>query len=365
MLILACVVSLAAQVEHGDLKSGKKRVRLIVLAPIQITLTKMSMMGPEPMMDEARNMELPLTLEIEAAMQDLGYTLDVETLSHEALAKDADIRYGVDDLQKKFDAELPLIHRKSKGVRKGRFSLGDEVAKLPLNDQVDALLFVRAHGQVLTENKKAFGTFVAGSRSEFAVMDFGLVDARTGDVLYFARSEVEASLVNDPEDVAAGIARAFADLPRASPAALGASSLSAGRKPAAWAGDGRPITAMQSAKPIEPAAAVLPSAEARDSGVQVGRLRLSHTVMERMLIRGVAPEYPKIASSHFVHGDVVMRVVVDKNGNVAEVAVVSGPIQLVPAATSAAKQWRFRPFTVKGQVFEVETQIVMTFTIGR
>ena len=70
MLILACVVSSAAQVEHRDLKSGKKRIRLIVLAPIQVTLTKMSMKGPEPMMDEARNVELPLTLEIEAATKD-------------------------------------------------------------------------------------------------------------------------------------------------------------------------------------------------------------------------------------------------------------------------------------------------------
>ncbi len=365
MLILACVVSSAAQVEHRDLKSGKKRIRLIVLAPIQVTLTKMSMKGPEPMMDEARNVELPLTLEIEAAMQDLGYALDVETLSHEALAKDADLRYGVDDLQKKFDAELQLMHRKSKGVRKGRFSLGDEVAKLPLNDQVDALLFVRAHGQVLTESKKAFGTFVAGSRSEFAVMDFGLVDARTGDVLYFARSKVEANLVEDSEEVAAGIAEAFADLPKVSPSALGASSLPVRQDPLASTADAPPTTATEFAKPAESTALVPPTTDVPESGLQARRLRLSHVVMKRMLIRPVAPEYPGIAISKFVHGDVVMRVVIDRNGQVAEVAVVSGPKQLVPAATSAAKQWHYCPFTVKGQVFEVETQIVMTFKIGR
>ena len=60
-----------------------------------------------------------------------------------------------------------------------------------------------------------------------------------------------------------------------------------------------------------------------------------------------------------------MRVVIDRNGEVAEVVVVSGPVQLIPAATSAVKQWRYRPFTAKGQIFEVETQIVITFKIGR
>jgi TonB family protein len=365
MLILACVVFLPAQVAHRDLKSGKKRIRLIVLAPIQVNLTKMSMKGAESMMDEAHNMELPLTLEIETAMQDLGYTLDVESLSHEALARDADQRYAVDDLQKKFDAELQLMHRKSKGVRKGRFSLGDEVAKLPLNDQVDALLFVRAHGQVLTENKKAFGTFVAGSRSDFTVMDFGLVDARTGEVLYFARSKMAESLVQDTEEVAAGIAGAFADLPKVSPSAFGASSLPVRQDPLTSTADAAPTTAMESGNAAESRAPMLPSADVPESGLQARRLRLSHVVMKKMLIRQIAPEYPGIASSNFVHGDVVMRVVIDRNGQVAEVAVLSGAMQLISAATSAVKQWRFRPLTVKGQVFEVETQIVITFKIGR
>jgi TonB family protein len=364
-LLLACAASLPAQVEHRDLKSGQKRIHLVVLAPMRIDLTGMSMKGAEPMMKEARETELPLTLEIEAALRDLGYPLDAESLSIEAQAKDADLRYAVDDLQKKFDAELQLMHRKSKGVRKGRFSLGDEIAKLPLSDKVDALLFVRARGQVLTENKKAFGTFVAGPRSDLAVMDFGLVDARTGDVLYFARSKVAANLVEDSEDVAAGIAKAFADLPKASPTALGTSSLSAGQEPAASAADARAIAAMESAKPAGPAAAVLPPAEAGDSGAQVRRLRLSHAVLKGMLIKKVMPEYPGIAQSSGAEGDVVMRVVIDRNGQVVEVADVSGAVQLISAATSAVKQWRYRPFTVKGQVFEVETQIVMTFKIGR
>ena len=86
--------------------------------------------------------------------------------------------------------------------------------------------------------------------------------------------------------------------------------------------------------------------------------------MKGTLIKQVAPEYPQTAKENLVHGDVVMRVVIDRTGQVTNVAVVSGPIELISAATSAIKQWRYRPFTVRGQVFEVETKIVATFKIG-
>jgi TonB family protein len=362
-VVLACAAAFASQVER-DLKSGKKQLHLTVLAPIRIELTSVSMKGGEPMIEVAREMELPLTLEIEAALRDLGYPLDVESWSKEALAKDADGRYAVDDLQKKFDAVFELMHRKSKGVRNGRFSLGDEVAKLPLSENVDGLLFVRVRGQVLTESRKTFGTFIAGPRSDFVVMDFGLVDARTGDVLYFAKSTVTGSLVTDSDEVAGGIAKAFANLPKASRSELGGSLHSLPQDATVSTAGARTITSTESGKAIEPATAVLLPADVRDSSLPARPLRLSRVVMKGTLIKQVAPEYPQTAKENLVHGDVVMRVVIDRTGQVTNVAVVSGPIELISAATSAIKQWRYRPFTVRGQVFEVETKIVATFKIG-
>lgn len=358
-LALACSASLPAQVQHRDLKSGRKQIRSLVLMPIQVHLTRVSLKGAEPMNQEARDTELPLTLEIEAVLRDLGYQLDVGSLSNETLAKDADQRYTVDDLQKKFDAELQLMHRKSKGVRRGRFTLGDDVVKLPLRDSVDALLFVRARGQVLTGNKRAFDALAPSLTNDTTLMDFGLVDARTGDVLYFAKSKMSADIQQDSEEVAAGIARAFMDLPK-----ITSSSPPVGQIAPPAAADG-PVAATEAGKTHDPTTPALPSANAPASGMQARRLRLSHVVLKGMLIRQVAPEYPEIASMNHVEGEVVMRVVIDRNGQVGETAVVSGPAQLIPAATSAVKQWRYRPFTVNGQVFEVETQIVATFKIGR
>lgn len=349
------VALLTAQSENRDLKSGKIQVRSIVLMPIQISLTKIGMKGSEPMMDEAHDAVLPLSMEIAAALRDLGYQLDMQSLSTEALAKDADERYAVDDLQKKFDAELGLMHRKSKGVRAGRFTLGDVVARLPLSDNVDALLFVRAHGQILTESKRAFGAFVAGARNDVTVMDFGLVGARTGDVLYFGKATVMASLTQDPEAVAAAIAKALVNFPRAS------LSLAARQNTPLSNADASVSTG--SSVPEAPAA-LLASGNVSDSAAQVRRIRLSHVVLKNLLIQEVAPKYPGLAVANLVQGNVVLRVVINTRGEVANVAVVDGIVQLNQAATDAVKQWRYRPLTVNGQVFEIETQIVVTFKLG-
>jgi len=351
---LACATLLLAQVQHRELKSGKKQIRTIVLMPMEVSLTKKGLKGTEPLTDQELDAELPLSLEIDAVLRNLGYQLDMQSLSLAALAKDPDERYAVDDLQKSFDAQLQLVEHKSKGVRKGRFTLGDDVLKLPLSDKVDALLFVRARAQTLTENKKTFGWFVAGSRYDSTAMDFGFVDAKTGDILYFAKSRLEANLVLDPEEISSGITKAFADLPR-----TGSSPLRAQRG-MALSSNASPASAVESSTP----SGALPSTASPGSGSPTRRIRLSSTAIRDLLIRKVAPEYPEIARSNSVHGDVVMEIVIDRNGRVADVTVLSGPMQLIPAATSSVKQWSYCPLTINGQAYEIETQVVETFKIG-
>jgi hypothetical protein len=176
-----------AQFEHPDLKSGKIQVHSLLLMPAQVQLTRIGMKGAEPMMDESRQTERDISSGVGSVLQELGYNLNQEALAPAVLEKDSDLRYTVDDLQKKFDDELHRMNRKAKDVRKGRFTLGDEVTTLAAGEGMDALLFVRAEGQVLTGGKKTFGVLVGGSVWDVAIMHFGVVDAKTGDVLYFAR----------------------------------------------------------------------------------------------------------------------------------------------------------------------------------
>jgi hypothetical protein len=206
-----------AQFEHPDLKSGKKPVRSLLLMPVQVELTRVSMKGSEPMMQESSDTERALAPVIVTVLQKMGYKLDGESLATSVLEQDSDLRYAVDDLQKKFDQELKQMSRKSKDVRKGRFTLGDEVLKLPAGDKVDALLFVRARGQVLTGGKKTFGYLVAGSRYDSAIMDFGVVDSRNGDVLYFAKPVMLKNIAKDTEKTSGSVKKSFKNFVKASP----------------------------------------------------------------------------------------------------------------------------------------------------
>jgi hypothetical protein len=215
--ILLCSASALAQFEHPDLKSGKVRVHSLLVMPMQVKLTKQGMKGPEPMMEESRQTEQALAPVIVNVLQELGYKLDQKSLSAEALEKDPDLRYTVDDLQKKFDSELDQMHRKAKDVRKGRFTLGDEVTKLPMGEGADALLFVRVEGQVLTGGKKVFGALVAGGVNDSTFMHFGVVDAKSGDVLYFAQPTVLRNVAKDPEKTSGSVKKSFKNFAKASP----------------------------------------------------------------------------------------------------------------------------------------------------
>jgi TonB family protein len=67
------------------------------------------------------------------------------------------------------------------------------------------------------------------------------------------------------------------------------------------------------------------------------------------LLSKVMPAYPPEARQGQVWGDVVMDVMLKEDGSVEQVNVIDGPALLVEAATTAVKQWRYRPLLVKGK----------------
>ncbi len=61
------------------------------------------------------------------------------------------------------------------------------------------------------------------------------------------------------------------------------------------------------------------------------------------------PVYPIAAKNMRMSGVVKVELVIDENGQVAEVQNTSGPAMLQRAATDAVKKWKFKPFTRDGQ----------------
>ena len=77
----------------------------------------------------------------------------------------------------------------------------------------------------------------------------------------------------------------------------------------------------------------------------------------------VDPPYPELAKKTHVQGTVLLRIVIDATGHVAQVTVVSGHVLLAPAAVEAVKKWVYTPTVLNGTPVEVEGVVVVNFSL--
>jgi protein TonB len=106
------------------------------------------------------------------------------------------------------------------------------------------------------------------------------------------------------------------------------------------------------------------SAVPKFAPVQPQRVRISQGVTKGLLIRRVEPSYPTLARSARVQGEVVLSAIISVTGEIENLQLVSGHPMLVPAALTAVKQWRYKPYLLNGQPTEVETTITVIFTLS-
>ena len=83
--------------------------------------------------------------------------------------------------------------------------------------------------------------------------------------------------------------------------------------------------------------------------------------MAGLMTHKVNPVYPREAKKKHIKGDVLLRDFVDKQGQVADVAVIKGDTMFTEAAMDAVKQWRFKPYLLNGEPIEVESTAVVNF----
>ncbi len=94
------------------------------------------------------------------------------------------------------------------------------------------------------------------------------------------------------------------------------------------------------------------------------RIKQGGNVTAASIITQTRPIYPPLARQARIQGNVVLHAIIDKDGKVAQLEVVSGHPLLVQAALDAVKQWRYRPTLLNGEPVEVDTTITVTFTMG-
>lgn len=96
-----------------------------------------------------------------------------------------------------------------------------------------------------------------------------------------------------------------------------------------------------------------------------GPYRVGGNVQAPKLIQRVQPVYPPLARQARIQGDVVIESVIDMQGRVTQMKVVSGSPLLVQAAEQALEQWRYQPTLLNGQPVAVDMLVTLHFTLGQ
>lgn len=193
LLVLAISPSAArAQYLHPKITKNEVTVRKVIMLPAKVNVVRDSMKGPEGMAAESE--ELSGRVE-KMVIEVLANKKHITTVSapEPPSSNGEQGKYAVADMQTKFDELLPKVMKKRKDVKKGRFSMGDEVLNLNLDKSADAIMFIRGRGQKLTSGKKAFVLLVGGMPA-YLMMQIGVVDAHTGEVLLYT----DPVLAGDP-----------------------------------------------------------------------------------------------------------------------------------------------------------------------
>lgn len=81
------------------------------------------------------------------------------------------------------------------------------------------------------------------------------------------------------------------------------------------------------------------------------------------LIRKVDPVYPELARRARISGDVILDAVIDEEGNVTSLKVLSGHPLLVEAARQAVLQWKYSPTILSGEPVAILANVTVSFRL--
>ena len=93
------------------------------------------------------------------------------------------------------------------------------------------------------------------------------------------------------------------------------------------------------------------------------RVKVSEAASQRLLVRRIEPTYPEAARQDCLQGDVVVSVVVAKNGYVKSAQALSGSVELRSAAERAVMRWKYEPYLLNDKAVEYGTQATVRFRL--
>jgi hypothetical protein len=192
LFVLISAAAANAQYLHPKLINKQTVIRNVIILPAKVDVLRDSMKGPEGMGAESEQLSARVEDAVGAVLTDKH---GVKRLAAPPASTDVDAqqKYNLADFQAKFDDLLPKILKKKSDVKKGRFSIGDEILNLNPDKSADAIVFIRGQGKKLTSGKQTFNLLVGGMPA-YLKMQIGIVDAHSGEILLYT----DPILVGDP-----------------------------------------------------------------------------------------------------------------------------------------------------------------------
>ncbi|HEY2822469.1 MAG TPA: TonB family protein [Candidatus Acidoferrum sp.] len=118
---------------------------------------------------------------------------------------------------------------------------------------------------------------------------------------------------------------------------------------------------------------VVPSGDALGGGLIGGNakqpvapaapLPVGGDVKAAHLVSSVPPVYPGLARTQHIQGAVLVDALIDVNGRVSSMKVVSGPVLLHQAAMDALRQWKYQSATLDGKAVPMHLTVTIQFRL--
>lgn len=124
-------------------------------------------------------------------------------------------------------------------------------------------------------------------------------------------------------------------------------------------------SATESAQSTGPKDGAAEGAPSKPDAAQPERVKILSGVTSGLLIKRVNPIYPADARAAYIQGTVLLRAEISKTGDITDLELLDGPIELAGSAVAAVRQWKYKPYLLNEQPVRVLTQIQVNYQLQR
>lgn len=110
---------------------------------------------------------------------------------------------------------------------------------------------------------------------------------------------------------------------------------------------------------VDAAATGMGGKDSASAPVEVSAGKMAENVLSK-----TPPKYPEAAKKAHIQGTVKLSAIVDKDGKIDKLKVLSGPKELQQSSLDAVRTWTYKPYLLNGNPVEVKTIINIIYSLG-